>query len=204
MERNFPRSLDEVLFHEGEFVDHPDDPGGATNKGITIGAFRRHVKRDGTVDDLKNITDEPVAKVYRKHYWDKIRGDDLPDGLDYAVFDFAVNSGPGRAAKFLQEIVGATVDGGIGPETLLKVKSYQPSELIKSLTDDRLQFLMRLKHWDTFKNGWATRVSDVERLSLEMAGAHEEPKSTTGTPAIWIIVALAIAAIAAFIIFKST
>ena len=99
MQSNFARALANVLVHEGGFVNHPKDPGGATNKGITIATFRKWVKRDGTIDDLKNISAADVAKVYRKHYWDKVRGDDLPSGVDYAVFDYAVNSGPGRAAK---------------------------------------------------------------------------------------------------------
>src|SRR5690554_5603848 len=115
MEANFREALPLVLKHEGGFVNHPSDPGGATNKGITIENYRRYVKKNGTVADLKAITDEEVAKVYKLFYWDAVKGDDLPGGVDYAVFDFAVNGGPGRAIKFLQRIAGVTQDGAIGP-----------------------------------------------------------------------------------------
>src|SRR5690606_3666406 len=85
MQRNFSRALSAVLKHEGGYVDHPRDPGGATNKGITIGTFRKWVKKNGTKADLRAISDADVAKVYRKHYWNKVRADELPDGIDYAV-----------------------------------------------------------------------------------------------------------------------
>src|SRR5690606_33792979 len=118
MDRNFKRALSLVLKHEGGWADHPSDPGGATMKGVTIGTFRRYVKPNATKDDLRRITDEQVATVYRKHYWNAVRADDLPAGADYAVFDFAVNSGPSRAAKYLQAVLGVAQDGKIGPQTL--------------------------------------------------------------------------------------
>jgi lysozyme family protein len=113
MNRNFQRALALVLKHEGGYVDHPKDPGGATNKGVTIATFRRYVKKDGTKDDLRRISDADVARIYKRHYWDAVRGDDLPDGLDYATFDFAVNSGTGRAPKYLQRVLGVAQDGVI-------------------------------------------------------------------------------------------
>lgn len=174
MKRNFERSLAFVLEHEGGYVDHPKDPGGATNKGITIATYRRYIKRDGTKEDLKRLTTEQAGIVYKKQYWDKVRGDDLPDGLDYAVFDFAVNSGPGRAAKFLQKIVGATQDGQIGKLTLLAVAASPKStpQLIEELCADRLAFLKRLKHWPSFKNGWTARITGVETHATEMAAQN--------------------------------
>ena len=106
MDRNFARALSLVLKSEGGWSDNPADPGGATMKGVTLANFRRYVQADGTKDDLRHITDAQLATVYRKFYWDAVAGDDLPDGVDYATMDFGVNSGPGRAAKYLQAAVG--------------------------------------------------------------------------------------------------
>lgn len=170
MDRNFARALALVLKHEGGFVNHPDDPGGATNKGITIGTFRRYVKKNGTVADLKAITNAQVASVYRKQYWDAVRGDELPDGVDYAVFDFAVNSGPGRAARYLQAIVGVQQDGMIGPGTLAAVKAKNAKAIVSELCDDRMRFLQGLPTWRTFGKGWTRRVDGVEAVALNMAG----------------------------------
>lgn len=170
MDRNFAASLKLVLKYEGGFVNHPADPGGATNKGITIATFRRYVNSKGTVDDLKHISDAEVAKVYRKQYWDAVKADDLPDGIDFATFDFAVNSGPGRAAKYLQRAVGVADDGKIGPGTIAAAKSGFKAGIIMKLCDDRLSFLRSLKTWPTFGKGWGARVESVEKAALDMAG----------------------------------
>jgi hypothetical protein len=121
MKENFEQSLQYVLVHEGGFADHPSDPGGATMKGVTLATFRRHFGANKSVNDLKNITQAQLEQIYRSGYWDKCRCDQLPSGVDYAVFDGAVNSGPGRSAIWLQGAVGAVRDGGIGPNTLSKV-----------------------------------------------------------------------------------
>jgi lysozyme family protein len=165
----FERALAAVLKHEGGFVDHPKDPGGATNKGITLATFRRFVKRDGTVADLKAITNEQVAKCYRAHYWNAVRGDELPPGLDYAVFDFAVNSGPSRAARYLQGLIGVEADGKIGPATIKAVNLHLNRELINALCDQRMAFLRRLNTFPTFGKGWTRRVDGVRKLALELA-----------------------------------
>lgn len=191
MQRNFERALEGVLKHEGGFVNHPNDPGGATNKGITLATFRRYVKRSGTVADLKRLTTKQAGIVYRKRYWDKVRGDQLPDGVDYAVFDFAVNSGPARAAKYLQRIVGAAQDGRIGPKTLAAVNAYVDGNptmrrtLIDKLCDDRMAFLRRLRHWSTFGRGWTRRVEDVRQTAFDMARtarAADRPKTKPEPP----------------------
>lgn len=170
MDRNFVRALPLVLKHEGGFVHHKDDPGGATNRGVTLSTFRRYVKPNGTVADLKAITDEQVAAVYYRHYWAAVQAHKLPSGVDYAVFDFAVNSGPSRAAKYLQAVLGVAVDGIVGPVTLAAAQKADPRDVINRLCDDRLAFLKRLKHWSTFKNGWTRRVSDVRGDALAMVG----------------------------------
>lgn len=182
MDRNFKRALALVLQHEGGFVNHPKDPGGATNKGITIATFRRYVDRKGTVDDLKRITAAQVAAVYRKQYWDAVRGDELPDGVDYAVFDFGVNSGPSRAIKYLQRLIGARPDGKIGPQTVAAARQLPAGQIIENLSDDRMEFLRGLKTWGTFGKGWTNRVKGVRANALAMT-KHAPPAPAQPVPA---------------------
>lgn len=172
MDRNFTKSLALVLKHEGGWSDHPKDPGGATMKGVTLANFRRYVKPDATKADLRKITDAQLATVYRRFYWDAVAGAELPDGVDFAVFDFAVNSGPTRAAKYLQAVVNAKQDGRIGPATLAAVGAVPCAKIINTLCDNRLAFMQSLKKlWPTFKNGWTARVKDVRSKALAMASA---------------------------------
>jgi len=166
VDSNFQRALSRVLKHEGGYVDHPKDPGGATNKGVTIATFRRYVKPNGTKADLRAITGEQVATVYYKHYWAAVHGAELPAGVDYAVFDLAVNSGPSRAARFLQRVVGVAQDGRIGPATLAAVRKTDATELIARLCDARLTWLKTLKTWPTFGKGWERRVTDVRHDAI--------------------------------------
>lgn len=182
MDRNFARALKLVLKYEGGYVNHPKDPGGATNKGITIATFRRFVNPKGTVDDLKRITDAQVATVYRKQYWNAVKGDDLPDGVDFAVFDFAVNSGPARAAKYLQKVLKVAQDGQIGPATIGAAKAASASGAVKQLCDDRMTFLRGLKTWGTFGKGWSSRVAGVRAAALDMAGQAAPPAAAKPFP----------------------
>lgn len=187
MDRNFRRALSLILKHEGTWSDHPKDPGGATMKGVTLASFRKYVKPNGTKTDLRNITDDQLATVYRRHYWDAVSGAELPDGVDYAVFDFAVNSGPSRAAKYLQKVVGTPQDGKIGPATLKAVRAKMHATVIHDLCDDRMAFLKRLGTWPTFGKGWTRRVTDVRTEALRMAAAPapkpEQPVKIDPQPA---------------------
>jgi lysozyme family protein len=172
MESNFQRALPLFLKHEGGFVNHPNDPGGATNKGVTIATYRRYINRNGTVADLKRITDAQVAIVYKQQYWDRVQGDLLPSGVDYAVADFAINSGPSRGAKHLQAVVGVAQDGQIGPITLAAVRERDPSDIIRRLCANRLAFMKRIRGgslWKTFGRGWQRRVDEVEAVALRWA-----------------------------------
>jgi len=177
MRENFERSLSLVLVHEGGWADHPDDPGGATMKGITLATFRGYYKNNRlTKDDLRNITDAQLREIYRKRYWDAVKGDDLPLGVDYAVFDFAVNSGPSRAAKFLQKIVGVTQDGQIGPQTLAAVLTpSRPVAIITALCAARLAWLRTLRTYAVFGRGWKARVEDVATHASQMIGNRPRP-----------------------------
>ena len=171
MKSNFDLWLSEVLKHEGGFVNHPKDPGGATNKGITIGTLKRlkiDVDGDGDSDlaDLKKLRHSDVARVYRLFYWDAVRGDLLPSGLDLCVADFAVNSGVSRAVQHLQRALGVTADGDLGPKTMAAIERADIAQVINRVCDSRLKFMKGLKIWQHFKNGWTRRVAEVRALSL--------------------------------------
>ena len=166
---NFRRSLTAVLIHEGGYVDHPKDPGGATNLGITQATLARWRRKRVTKSDVKKLTQSEAAAIYRANYWDAVKGDDLPGGVDYCVFDYAVNSGPSRAAKGLQRAVGVRADGAIGPLTMKAVQDKEPSDIIVEMCNKRLAWLKRLKTWKHFGRGWGRRVAGVRKLALEMA-----------------------------------
>src|SRR5690606_37798840 len=122
-----------------------------------------------------------VRAIYRRQYWDLVRGDDLPSGLDYAVFDYAVNSGPGRAVKVLQRVLGVTVDGAHRVNTLNALRTRKTVEVVNALCDCRLAFLKNLSTWGTFGKGWSRRVSDVRAAAVAMAAAPDSaaPAATT-------------------------
>ena len=169
MEASFFKSLDMVLHHEGGFVDHPDDPGGATNKGITHKTYADFLDRPfEDVSELKNIPKEHVQKIYKTGYWDAVRADELPAGVDFCVFDWAVNSGPRRAAKALQKAAGATVDGAIGPMTVAAVNSADAAQIIEDVTKEREEFYRSLRTFDTFGKGWLRRNKETRDFALEM------------------------------------
>jgi lysozyme family protein len=168
MNTNFEKALALVLEHEGGFVNHPKDPGGATMKGVTQAVYNDYRKIRGRgLLSVKYISDEELRAIYKFQYWDKVHGDLLPIGLDYAVFDFAVNSGVSRAAKYLQAVLGAAQDGQIGARTLASITS--PVNTINALCDRRIGFLRNLKTFLTFGKGWTRRVQGVRAHALEMA-----------------------------------
>lgn len=168
---NFERACALTLRHEGGYVDHPKDPGGATNLGITKATLEKWLGRKVTKQEVRNLTPAIVEPIYRARYWNKVQGDKLPKGLDYAVYDYAVNSGPQRAAMALQRAVGVADDGVIGPITLKAVAKKDPRILIEHLCTERLSFLQRLSTWPVFGKGWRSRVVGVEKEALKMSGA---------------------------------
>lgn len=161
MRHNFTASLAALLKHEGGFVNHPDDPGGMTNLGVTKAVWEAWVRHPVDEKAMRALTPVDVAPLYKMKYWDKIKGDDLPTGLDYIVFDAAVNSGPGRAIKWLQECLGVTVDGVIGANTMIAVHSKSVDDLTAAYQAKRLAFLKDLPTWNTFGKGWERRVAEV-------------------------------------------
>ena len=169
MKENFESCLKSVLHHEGGYVNHPSDPGGMTNLGVTKRVWEEWVGHEVDEKTMRALTPEIVGPMYKAKYWDKVKGDDLPAGVDYCVFDAAINSGPGRAAKWLQAAVGVDPDGGIGPKTLQAVASMDANELVSAYNDRRLSFLHDLPTWNTFGKGWARRVAEVKAAGLDMA-----------------------------------
>lgn len=167
MNANFEKALTLVLEHEGGYVNHPKDPGGATMKGVTQAVYDAYRKLRGRgVQSVKLISEEELRAIYKFQYWDKVQGDFLPAGVDYAVFDFAVNSGVSRAAKYLQAVLGVAQDGQIGAKTLAGITS--PANTINALCDRRMGFLRNLKTFLTFGKGWTRRVQGVRAHALEM------------------------------------
>jgi lysozyme family protein len=169
MKDNWEMAFAAVLKHEGGYVNHPKDPGGRTNLGVTQRAWEEYVDRDATEAEMRALTPEIVKPFYKTKYWDKIRGDELPSGVDYAAYDLAVNSGVGRAAKYLQQIAGVPADGIIGPKSMEAILSCNPEETVDALCDMRLDFLQRLPTWDTFGKGWGRRVEEVKTKASAMA-----------------------------------
>ena len=168
MKDNFDDALKAILHHEGGYVDHPKDPGGRTNLGCTQRVWEEWVGHPVDEKAMRALTPELVAPLYKAKYWDKIKGDELPNGVDYIVFDAAINSGPGRAAKWLQTVVGAVPDGAIGAGTLAKVAAMPAADIVEKYQETRLQFLQSLQTWDTFGKGWGRRVAEVEVAAGKM------------------------------------
>jgi lysozyme family protein len=151
-----------MLKSEGGFVNHPSDPGGMTNLGVTKATWENWVGRESDEAEMRSLTPEKVEPLYKKKYWDAVRADDLPVGLDYLMFDFGVNAGPGRAIKVMQSAVGVTPDGGFGPMTLAAVQAIDPVELIEKFSQAKEDFYRSLGTFATFGKGWLNRVADVK------------------------------------------
>ena len=173
MQSNFDNCLAKLLVHEGNFVNHPEDPGGMTNLGVTAKVWEEWVGHPVDEKQMRALTPEIVAPLYKRKYWDACRADELISGLDYCIFDVAVNSGVGRAIKFLQSCVGTAPDGGFGPATMAAVAQFK-GDSAKTLIEDycakRLEFLQSLKTFETFGKGWTRRVEEVKAEALKMLG----------------------------------
>ena len=165
---NYDKCLGLILHHEGGYVNHPKDPGGETNLGVT----KRVYEEWGGTKEMVDLTVEDVAPIYEKNYWGRVKADDLPSGLDLCVFDFAVNAGPGRAAKYLQSMIGTTVDGGIGPNTLRAVGNYVEEvglqSAIENYQESRQRYYEKLSTFETFGRGWTRRVEETTAEAIAL------------------------------------
>lgn len=158
-----------LLEHEGGYVNHPKDPGGATNLGITKRVYENWIGHSVSIEIMRNLKVHQAAPIYETNYWSKVKADVLPSGVDFCVFDLAVNAGAGRAARMLQRVVGVKADGAIGPMTLAAVAAMEPTTIINQYTSRREAFYRRLRTFSTFGRGWLHRNKKTQIAALEMA-----------------------------------
>lgn len=154
---DFDTAFTILLKHEGDYSDHPSDPGGQTRYGVTE-AVAREVGYRG---DMRELPIDLAKRIYRERYWNAVRADELPESVRYAVFDGAVNSGPRQAILWLQRAVGVKADGIIGPQTLAAVRAADPERLLRRILAQRLRFMTGLPNWPAFGRGWARRIADL-------------------------------------------
>jgi lysozyme family protein len=166
MKGNFERALAMVLRHEGGFVNDSRDLGGMTNKGITKKVYDAYMEKVTTEQEMRDMPDNHVSEIYKKQYWDRVNADSLASGLDLSVFDWAVNSGCGRAVKALQKCVGVKQDGGLGPITLKSVNEHDAEELIEMISVERETFYRKLKTFEHFGKGWLRRNKETRSHAL--------------------------------------
>jgi lysozyme family protein len=177
--QNYAPALTRVLVHEGGYSNHPKDPGGATMKGVTQRVYDAYRTRRGEPHrSVREIEKVELQAIYRKQYWDAVKADSLPSGIDYAVFDGAVNSGPSQAVKWLQRALGTVkVDGVVGEATLAAVEAYPDHDrLIGLMLGRRLAFLEALHTWPTFGRGWSARVAEVKQIGQAWASGSVGPQ----------------------------
>lgn len=157
----FSEAVERVLAHEGGFVDHPSDPGGATKFGIT----ERVARAWGYKGHMRDLPRETAVEIYRAQYWSPVQGDKLPDAIAFQVMDAGVNHGVGNAARWLQRAAGVAEDGVIGPVTLAAVRKSDPADLVLRFNATRLDFYASLSTFSTFGRGWTRRVAENLRLA---------------------------------------
>jgi lysozyme family protein len=152
---NFDEAFDKLIGHEGGFSSHPEDPGGSTKWGVT----QRVAVRNGYRGDMRDFPRDTAKAIYRQHYWDGIRAEELPAALRFHVFDAAVNSGVRQAIKWLQRAVGVGDDGVIGPMTIEAANKANPLAVAAVLTGERLDLMTSLPNWGAFGKGWTRRIA---------------------------------------------
>lgn len=174
---SYHEALRRLLAHEGGYSNHPADPGGPTNHGITLADYRRHVRPDATAADLRRMPVGTAEAIYREKYWAVLRCDELPAGIDYAVFDYGVNSGPVRAARVLRRLLGVADATALVPDAAVaQARRREPAMLVNAICAERLAFLRQLRTWPVFGRGWKRRVAEVRRTALAMArGTQARP-----------------------------
>lgn len=159
----FAQADERVSVHEGGYVNHPKDPGRATNRGVTQRVYDDYRRRNGLpVRSVRYLNETERLAIYRGSYWNPVKGDQLPPGVGYVVYDGAVNSGVSQSLKWLQRALGVKADGMIGPTTLAAVRDHPDHDkLIAAICERRMAFLKVLDPWPTFGKGWTRRVNDV-------------------------------------------
>ena len=172
---NYQKCLEMILHHEGGYVNHPKDPGGETNLGVTKRVYLRWcMEQDLYTKDMKDLQVKDVAPIYERNYWGRLKCDDIPTGLDLCLFDFGVNAGTGRAAKYLQRLIGTVADGGIGPNTLkaldefISKQEHGVKDVILKYQAARQDYYESLSTFETFGKGWTRRVKETTDSAMSM------------------------------------
>jgi lysozyme family protein len=175
---SYDEALRQLLVHEGGYTNDATDPGGPTNFGITIADYRQYVKADATAADVKAMRIDDAKAIYRARYWNTQACDALPAGVDYAVFDYGVNSGIVRSGKVLRRVLKLPDGGGTVTDVVVAAaRAAEAPALIGDICDERLRFLQSLKTWDVFGKGWSRRVAKVKAVALAMAAAAPGPSA---------------------------
>lgn len=154
---NFDEAFNKLLGHEGGYVDHPDDPGGATRWGIT----ERVARANGYTGRMQDLPQETAKVIARREYWDAAQVDSMPALIRYSLFDTAYNSGVKQAIRLLQRAVYTDADGILGPKTLMAAQSYSPAAVAARFAGHRAEFLTDLKNWPSFGEGWTRRLASI-------------------------------------------
>jgi len=173
---NWDQAFKQMLASEGGFTDDerdngnklPDGRKGSTMLGVTQFNWEQHVGHQVTHDDMRKLTPTDVEPLYKKKYWDVVRADELPSGIDYLVFDMGVNAGPGRSIKLLQTAVGVPADGGFGPMTMAAVQAADPVKLIEDFSQAKEEFYRSLEKFSVYGEGWINRVAAVKLKASSM------------------------------------
>ena len=169
MKNNFVKCLHMLLEHEGGYVNNVHDKGGMTNLGVTKRVYDKWIGRESTEQEMRDLTPDDVAPIYKKNYWNRVKADQLPSGLDWACFDWAVNSGSGRPAKAVQRAVGATQDGAIGNQTLGLIAEKDPKFIIDYVYTVRQAFYESLDDYKHFGRGWSRRNTETLHQAMKMS-----------------------------------
>lgn len=151
----FDEAFHRLLGHEGGYSDHPDDPGGKTMWGVT----ERVARAAGYTGDMRAFPVDMAKSIYRRQYWTPARCDELPAAVRFDLFDAAVNSGVGQAVKWLQEALGVTADGSLGPMTLAAANAANPQALVARMVGERLEAMTDMRGWASFSRGWGKRLA---------------------------------------------
>lgn len=175
--KTYESALTRLLSHEGGYTNHSSDPGGPTNFGITIYDARRYAAEFGWIVDRKveasDVRAMPISfakRVYRAKYWDSQRCDELEPGVDYAMFDYGVNSGVGRSGRVLRRILNLSdAASEVTPTVVAAANAAKAPDLVTAICDERLRFLHGLKTWDVFGRGWGRRVNEVRAFAVSIA-----------------------------------
>ena len=165
MQSNFEKALALVLQHEGGYVNHPSDPGGRTNLGVTQRVWEEYVGHPVDEAEMRSLTREMVAPLYKKNYWDVVCGDVMPAGVDYLLFDFAINAGTSRAVKTAQKSIGVTPDGALGPLTTEALITANAKDFIHKFSMAKESFYRSLTTFPTFGKGWLNRVAEGKKAA---------------------------------------